>query len=121
VGVDADVVTVKDCEVPELMLRAVGLAATPAGRPAIVTDTLPLNPLEGVIDMVTGVVVAPTGIVSDEGETDNEKSGEGPAGDDPPPPHEEQSSPTQAKPMTLRAVFMHPAYARARPQRNTIT
>ena len=109
VGVESDVATVNDCGDPGLRLKApAGLATAPGGRPETVTDTLPLNPSEGITEIMTAAVVPPTGVITDDGDVDNEKSGGGgPEEDDPPPVHEEQSSPTQTKPTILRPVPMN--------------
>jgi len=98
VGVEADVATVNGCGDPALTLKVpAGLTTAPAGRPVIVTDTLPLNPLVGVTETVTSAVVLPTAVVTDDGDAANEKSGGGGPGEDDPPPHDEESSPTRIK------------------------
>ena len=108
VGVESDVATVNDCGDSELTLRVpAGLATPPGGRPETVTDTLPLNPLEGVTEIVTAAVVPPAAVVTDDGDAVNEKSGGGGPVEVDPPPHDEASSPTQTKPTILRPLPMN--------------
>jgi hypothetical protein len=83
---------------------AAGLATAPAGRPEMVTATVPLNPWAGVTVIMTAAVERPTAVVTDEGDADTEKSGGGGPAEDDPPPHDAHSSATQAKAITLRAV-----------------
>jgi hypothetical protein len=57
----------------------------------IATDTLPLKPFDDCTETATDLVVPPMAVVSDDGDTDKEKSGSRGAGveDDPPPPQAE--------------------------------
>jgi len=63
-----------------------GEAVTPGGIPCSMIPTEPVKPFCAVTVMVTGEVVVPTSVETDEGEAEMLKSGGGATLDDPPPP-----------------------------------
>ena len=66
-----------------------GEQVVPDGNPLTVTETDPEKPFEPVMETVTGALVVPACVLTDEGETEIEKSGEGGGvlvADPPPPP-----------------------------------
>lgn len=65
-------------EVPALIVRGQdGEQATPVGRPLMFTDTGLENPFKPVTETLTGALVVPVWVLTDEGETESEKSGGG--------------------------------------------
>jgi hypothetical protein len=66
-----------------------GEQVVPDVNPLMVTDTDPEKPFEPVMETVTGALVVPAWVLTDEGETEIEKSGEGGGVlvADPPLPH----------------------------------
>jgi hypothetical protein len=66
---------------PALTLNGLtGLEMTPAGKPVRVIWTVPLKPLSGLTDKVTGELVAPCATFIELLENPIEKSGEGGGG-----------------------------------------
>ena len=51
-----------------------GEQATPAGSPLTATETDPENPFKPVTETVTGALVVPAWVLTDEGDTEIEKS-----------------------------------------------
>ena len=49
----------------------------PEGNPPIVTETIPEKPFVPVIETVTGALVVPACVLTDEGDSEMEKSGGG--------------------------------------------
>jgi hypothetical protein len=73
----APAVSVVLCAVPGVKVSVAGLAITPVGSPVIVTPTVPLKEFNAVARTLTFEPVAPATIISDVGDTVNEKSGGG--------------------------------------------
>jgi hypothetical protein len=65
---------------------AEGEGVIPEGTACNEMFTVPVNPVCAVTEIVTGEVVVPTSVSTDEGETDNVKSGVGGGGGAEPPP-----------------------------------
>jgi hypothetical protein len=73
-------------EDPALIVREHdGEQLTPLGSPVTATETAPAKPFEPAIETVTGALVVPVCALTDDGETEIEKSGGG-LDIDPPPP-----------------------------------
>jgi hypothetical protein len=65
------------CAVPGVRFSVAGLAVTPAGRPLIATETVPVNEFSAVAVTLTWEPAAPGVSVSDAGDTASVKSGGG--------------------------------------------
>ena len=70
-------VRVTFCAVPGGSVSVAGLAVTPEGSPAMVTETVPLKEFNAVARTLTGEPVVPATRVRDVGERVSEKSGGG--------------------------------------------
>jgi hypothetical protein len=72
-----EAVSVMFCAVPGVRLRVVELAVTPLGRPVMATLTVPVNAFRALALILTGDPAAPAVRVSEAGEADSVKSGDG--------------------------------------------
>jgi hypothetical protein len=106
VGVESTVVIVNDCGALAVTLSGEdGFVVAPAGNPDMATDTLPANPLTGLIDTVAELLVPPAMALSDAGATEIAKSGAGGGGDDPPPQPSSESTNSVTRPARM-CVFI---------------
>jgi hypothetical protein len=77
----AGTVTVNGCGELALTLRGnAELVVAPAGRPEIVTDTVPVKPFAATTETVMGELVAPWTTLREVGETERRKSAAGGGG-----------------------------------------